>query len=134
MGAFRRWVLQNWPLKLVALGISLLLWNTYTTEPIVEVGYQVPLEFRNIPPDLEISGDVPAQVHVRVRGRSGLLRRLTPADLDISVDLANARAGETLFRLTLDQVAVPYGAAVVRISPSQVRVILAERRAPPPTP
>lgn len=132
MRFLREWVLKNWSLKLLALAISFLLWTTYTAEPFSEVGYVVPLEFRSVPPNLEIAGDVPTQVHLRVRGRSGLLRRFTPADFSIAVDLSGRPAGETLVPLTPDQVTVPYGATVVSIAPSEVRVPLVPRRTAPP--
>ena len=128
----REWVLNNWGLKLLALAISFLLWTTYMTEPFSEVGYFVPLEFRNVPSSLEISGDMPTQVRLRLRGRSGLLRRLTPADLSIAVDLSGRPAGEALVPLTPDQVRVPYGATVVSIAPPEVRVPLVPRRTAPP--
>ncbi len=130
----REWVLNNWSLKLLALAISFLLWTTYTAEPFSEVGYLVPLEFRKVPPNLEISGDVPTQVHLRVRGRSGLLRRLIPADLSIAVDLSGRTAGERLVQLTPDQVTVPYGVTVVSITPPQVLVPLVPRRTAQPSP
>jgi len=122
------WLLHNWPLKLLALALSFLLWTTYRAESYSEVAYQVPIEFRNIPASLEISSDVPAQAHVRVRGRSALLRRLVPADLGLSVDLSRAQAGELLIALTPEQVEAPYGVAVVRITPPQIRVLLSSRR------
>ena len=134
MRFLREWVLSNWLLKLIALGLSFLLWTTYTAEPIVEVGYLVPLEFRNIPADLEISGEVPTQVHVRVRGRAALLRRLSPAGLEVAVDLAGRRPGETRIHLSPDQVTAPYGATVVSISPTEVRVPLLPRRTGPRSP
>jgi YbbR domain-containing protein len=129
MRFLREWVLNNWSLKLLALAISFLLWTTYTAEPFSEVGYLVPLEFRNVPVDLEISGDVPTQVHLRLRGRSGLLRRFTPKDLSIAVDLSGYPAGETQIRLTAEQVTVPYGATVVDIAPAEIRVPLVPRHA-----
>lgn len=131
MGFFREWVLHNWGLKLLALTLSFLLWTTYTAEPVVEVGYQVPLEFVNLPNDLELSGDLLTQVHVRLHGRAALLRRLSRADLAVMVDLNGRPAGETHVRLTKEQVTVPYGTTVERISPSQVRVLLVPRRASP---
>ena len=127
----REWVLNNWGLKLVALGISFLLWTTYTAAPVSEAGYEVPLEFRNVPANLEISGDVPTQVQVRVRGRSALLRRLSRSDLGVAVDLTGHPAGEMLIRLTPEQVEAPDGATVVRIAPSPVRVLLVTRRGAP---
>ena len=128
----RRWVLGDWALKLFSLGVAVLLWNAYTTEPVVEVGFQVPIEFHNLAPGLEISGDVPAQGYVRVRGRSILLRRLTPTDLAIRVDLSGKAAGETSVPITSSEIAKSFGATVVHISPSQLRLRLGTRKEPSP--
>ena len=134
LARLRKVLLGNLALKLLSLGIAILLWTAYTAEPMAEIGYQVPIEFHNLSPDLEISGDVPAQGYVRVRGRSMLLRRLTPADLAIRVDLAGKTAGETAVQISPDQIVPPYGASVVRISPAQFRLRLVTRRETAPAP
>ena len=121
-------ILHNWHLKLFALLAAFLLWSTYTSEPAAEVAYVVPIEFRNIPPTLELSGDIPVQVRLRVRGRYALLRRLSPADLGITVDLAGAKAGDLLIELTPDMVEAPYGATVVRIAPAEFRINFVPRK------
>ena len=126
-----RWLSRNWVLKLTALALSFLIWATYTTEPNAEVGNYVPLEFRNIPEGLEISSDVPVQTIVRVRGRSTLLRGLSPADLELTVDLRGAHNGETWIHFSPSDVVVPFGVSVVRINPSEVRVRLSTRTSPP---
>ena len=134
LARLRRWIFGNWALKLLSLGIAILLWAAYTAEPMAEIGYQVPIEFYNLSPDLEISGEAPAQVYVRVRGRSVLLRRLTPADLAIRVDLTGKTAGETPVQFAPNQIAPRYGASVVRISPTQLRLRLVTRKETPPAP
>jgi YbbR domain-containing protein len=130
MRFLREWVLHNWALKLLALLLAVLLWAVFTTEPPVEVGYVVPLEFRNLPQNVEVSADAPTQVRVRVRGRSSLLRRLTPADLAISVDMTNAPPGEMLVRLSTSHMDIPYGAELVRIAPSEIRLRIVARQPP----
>lgn len=129
----RTWLLHNWHLKLAALLISFLLWASYTSEPFVEVGYTAPLEFLNIPSDLEITGDVPTQARVRIRGRAIVLRRLTSADLAVSVDLSGTRAGETLVRISRSQMDLPPAVELVRITPAEIRLRLVPR-GPGPTP
>jgi YbbR-like protein len=128
----RTYILPNWWLKLAALAISCVLWATYTDEPISEVGFALPLEFVNIPPTLEISSDVPPTIHVRVRGRSALVRRLTTSDLSVRVDLRNAAAGNLEVHLDPQMVEVPFGTTVARISPSDFQIVISPRRAPPP--
>jgi YbbR domain-containing protein len=127
----RKYVFANAGLKLLALGISFLLWATYTSEPFAEVGYQVPLEFTSMPRHLEMSGDLPTVVHVRVRGRSALLRRMVAADISITVDMKDGTEGTSQVRIMPEMVRAPYGATVVQVSPSQFQVTLVPRHVLP---
>jgi YbbR domain-containing protein len=133
MRFLRKYIFANATLKLLSLGVSFLLWTTYTSEPFAEVGFQVPLEFTSMPARLEISGDVPTSVHVRVRGRSALLRRVVAADLNLRVDLKDGKEGASEIRITPDMVGAPYGVTVVQVSPLAFQVTLVPRRvlAPP---
>jgi hypothetical protein len=127
----RKYVFANAGLKLLALGISFLLWTTYTAEPFAEVGFQVPLEFTNMPSQLEISGDIPTVAHVRVRGRSALLRRMISADLNLRLDLKDGKEGTSSLRITPDMVGAPFGATVVEVFPAEIHVTLVPRRSSP---
>jgi len=127
MRFLRKYIFANATLKLLSLGVSFLLWTTYTSEPFAEVGFQVPLEFTSMPARLEISGDVPTSVHVRVRGRSALLRRMVAADISIRVDMRDGAEGTSQIQITPDMVRAPYGATVVHVSPSQFQVTLIPR-------
>src|SRR6202030_2112483 len=126
----RRMFVHNLGLKLLALAISFSLWASYTAEPFADVGYNVALAFVNVPPGLALGDDAPNAVHVRLRGRTGLLRRLTPADLNLSVDLAGAHSGPMQVNLTTEMVRVPYGTEVVLITPSQFRIALVTSATP----
>jgi YbbR domain-containing protein len=130
LGFLRKYILANAGLKLLALAISFVLWATYTSEPYAEVGFQVPLEFTTMPPQLEISGDVPTTAHVRVRGRSALLRRMVPADLNLRLDMKDGKQGTVTLQITPQMVGAPYGATVVQVAPSEIHVTLVPRHAP----
>ena len=54
-------------LKMVAIALATLLWLSVAGEHVVERIMRVPLEFRNIPAELEVVGDPPATVDVRLR-------------------------------------------------------------------
>jgi hypothetical protein len=127
MRFLRKYIFASAALKLLALAISFLLWATYTSEPYAEVGFQVPLEFTSMPTHLEISGDLPTAVRVRVRGRSALLRRMVAADINLRVDLKDGKEGPSQIRITPDMVGAPYGVTVVQVSPSQLQVTLVPR-------
>ena len=132
MGFLRKYIFANAGLKLLALAISFLIWATYTAEPYAEVGFQVPLEFTTMPPQLEMSGDVPTSAHIRVRGRSALLRRMIPADLNLRLDMKGGKEGTTTLNITPEMVGAPYGATVVQVAPSEIHVTLVPRHATAP--
>ena len=130
MNFLRKYVLADAGLKLLALAISFLLWATYTAEPYSEVGFQVPLEFTTMPQQLEISGDVPSVAHIRVRGRSALLRRMVPADLNLRLDLKDGKPGTMKLNISPAMVGSPFGATVVQVDPTEIHVTLVPRHGP----
>jgi YbbR domain-containing protein len=104
-------------LKVLAITLATVLWFTVAGEHVVERSLRVPLAVRNLSQTLEISGDLPAAVDVRVRGSSTQLSRLDPGEVVAMLDLASARTGTRLFHLRTDEVRVPYGIEVAQVMP-----------------
>lgn len=129
---FRHLVFHNWGLKLLALAISFTLWAAYTAEPFAEITYVIPVAFVNVPAGLDVAG-VPAGVRVRIRGRAGLLSRLSASDVAVDADLSESQPGERVVPLNPEMVAVPYGVTVVRVNPQEFHVTLVPSSAPPAT-
>lgn len=109
---------RNFGLKVLALALAILLWLTVAGEHVVERSLRVPLEFRNIPETLEIVGNAPDTVDVRVRGSSALLSRMQPGEIVAVLDLAGTRSGSRLFHLRADEVRAPFGVEVAQVIPS----------------
>ena len=109
-------------LKLMAVALAMLLWLIVAGDHLVERSLRVPLEFRNIPPELELVGDPPTEVDVRLRGSSALLGRLEPRDIVAVLDLASARPGSRMFHLRSDEVRAPYGVEVAQVIPGTLAV------------
>ena len=89
-------------------------------EETVERGLRVPLELQQFPADLEVQGEAPTLVDVRVRGASGALARVSPGDIVAVLDLHGARSGRRLFQLTPEQVRAPFGLEVVQVTPATI--------------
>ncbi len=116
------WPFGNLALKVFSLVIAVMLWMAVSGEETVERGLRVPLELQQLPANVELTGDVPSTVDVRVRGGSGTLSRVLAGDVVAVLDLRSARAGRRVFPLTPDQVRVPFGVDVVQITPSAIAV------------
>lgn len=104
-------------LKVLSVGVATLLWLVVTNDPVVERTMRVGLELQRTPAGVELVGDVPDAVAVRVRGPASRLSSLGPGDLSVVVDLDGVRAGRRLFALTATQVTAPFGVEVTQITP-----------------
>lgn len=118
----RRFVTHNFRLKLIALIFAVLLWAVISREPVIEVAFSVPIEFHDVPENLEITSEIAPQAQVRLRGPVRLLRDITAADVHTIVSLAGVGTGERTFDLTPSQVSVPHGADVLQVVPAHVRL------------
>jgi YbbR domain-containing protein len=120
-------------LKILAIALASLLWLTVAGEHVVERSLRVPLEFRNIPETLEIVGNTPDTVDVRLRGSSAVLSRLQSGEIVAVLDLSSARSGSRLFHIRSDEVRSPFGVEVSQVVPSTLALELeksARRKVP----
>ena len=113
---------RNLGLKFLSTLVALMLWLIVAGERVVERVMRAPVEFQNLPAGLELVGNPPDTVEVRLRGSSGALSRMTAGDMSAVLDLTTARPGRRLFHITAEQVTVPYGIEIVQVGPSTLMV------------
>jgi YbbR domain-containing protein len=106
------------PLRLASLALAVGLWFVIAGKQTAERGLAVPVELRNVPRDLELTGDPVNTVDVRVRASPGLIDSLDAGKILATIDLAGAEEGERIVQLTPDQIRVPFGFRVVKITPA----------------
>ena len=122
-------ILENFGLKVLSIALAALLWGLVAGQREAERSLRVPLEYRNIPDDLEMLGEPASLVDVRVRGSSGVLGELRGADLVAVLDLQTARPGRRLFHLLTGDIAVPIGVQVLQVTPTTVSLTFEESMA-----
>lgn len=120
---------QTWALRLLALGAALGLWFNLSfqareapSERLIEAGVSY-----NCPRGFIVLDPLPS-VNVRVRGSSNAIRRLSPFQVAVQVDLARSQAGTWNVNLGPENVLMPDNLDLVSIEPPTVRVEL-EREA-----
>lgn len=123
----KRIFVQNFGIKLISLLLAIGLWLVVSRDPVAEVELQVPIEFRNVPQNLEIDSASFTEAQVRVRGPGRLIHRLRPTDVRAEIDLASVKPGSRTFDLTSRNVRVPSDLEVVQIIPSQFQLSFDDR-------
>jgi len=124
MNWLRRLFLENVGLKLLSLLLGILLWVQVGGQKTVQRVVSIPLEFHNMPGNLEIMGDSDQEVSLIVTtDRPGT--SLTEDGLAAVIDMTAARPGEQLIPISVRNIEQkPYGVEIVNLLTSKVRVRL----------
>jgi YbbR domain-containing protein len=117
-------ITNNLGYKLFSLALAAALWMILVEEDRqLTASFSVPVQYRNIPKDLEMTSDVSDRVHLDVRGPAG---KLTPDHLNGTVVLLDlkpvTRQGEQTFPIGRAEVQLPTGVELDRAIPSQIRL------------
>jgi hypothetical protein len=120
----RNLVFENFGWKLLALSIAVILWALVASEPELTTLATVPLEFRNLASDLEISSEPVSQIVLELQGPSGELRGVGEGVTHPAVilDMAALQPGIHTFPILDRNVKLPRGVRLVRANPSEVRL------------
>ena len=88
----------------------------------------MPVEYKQMPENLEISSDVDETVRLELRGPSGRLRDLRDAKLAVVLDFsAIHQAGDRTFPIDERNVALPRGIRLVRAIPGSLQFHLVSK-------
>ena len=115
-------LMSDWRLKLVALGVSVLLWFLVVGPQSSELGISVPIQYTNLPPAAEITGTWMDRVDVRVRGSEASLGSLKPGAVRAVIDLSGVVPGVNFFRISSNNLQVPPGITIAQIRPSDLHL------------
>jgi len=118
----QRTFVHNMGLKIVSLSLAIGLWTVVARDPIAEVEMKVPIEFHNLPDNLEIDSASFTEAQIRVRGPERVIHQLQARDVHAGIDLGGVHPGERTFDLTGRQVHVPQDVEVVQIIPGQFQL------------
>lgn len=92
-------LVENLGLKIASLGLAILLYGHVVTDQERESSVAVPIRLTGLADTLATSGDLPARITVKVRGKWRDLIRLGLSHPGLPVDMAEVGAGR--FRTTI---------------------------------
>jgi len=121
----RSMLVDNWGIKLISLGLSLMLWFYVTSKGKTEMTLTVPLELRSIPQNMAVVGNVAGSLEVRIQGQERILRDTTVAEKMVGIiDLSMTKVGENTVHISPDDIKRPPDVTVTHMSLSEMKVKL----------
>jgi YbbR domain-containing protein len=128
----RQLLLDHFWWKLFSLVLAFLLWLAVAEQPELTTTLGVPVEYKNVPKDLDISTDVPEKVMLQLRGprdktTAAATNLRLAAVLDVGEGQTSVRPGDRTFTIGAANVQLPAGISLIRAVPGQIRLALEHR-------
>jgi YbbR domain-containing protein len=116
----------NLGLKLTAIFLALAAWVYVNNLDDISLVLTVPVDLSGIPDTLEMVGDLPPDINVRLRGPELSLGNLAPQRVTLTANVKEIPLRPGVNNILLDEsmVGVPSGIAVDRLSPASFDILL----------
>ncbi len=112
---------KNLGLKIFSLLVAMGIWFFVVIANKPELNFVVPLNFKNIPEDMQLVGGENYELEIRVKGDQIALGSLSSRQIDATLDLEYASPGETVYEIAPWHITLPPGLQVTRIVPQKVK-------------
>jgi YbbR domain-containing protein len=123
-----RLLTENLVWKVAALVIACGLWYSFVGETELATSVPVVVQYKNVPPDLDVTSDQLDRIYLRLRGPATRLNTGTLTNVVAVFDLAQIHTeGEHTFTLDESNLKLPAGVHVGRVVPSQIRLTFDNR-------
>lgn len=123
--AARAWglLVHNFWWRMLALVVAVSIWAVVASEPELSMFTTVPVEYRNLPDNLEMSSQPAETVTLELRGPSGELRGFGETRQPfVELDMSGISPGVHTFAINGDDVRLARGVRLVRAFPAEVRI------------
>jgi len=132
-GFFQREKTRTGLAALISLFFVFTVWYQLTRGSDTLVSLEVPLEFYNRAPNMEIIDTSVHSVQLYLSGSGQLIQSLKPEQLTVRLDLEQLDAGENILPVEPENITTPPGILLRRVEPSSVQLFLdkiAEKEVP----
>ena len=120
MNFFRRYILNDFKLKILSLVLALMLWVAVAYMGESRMNIAVRLSAENLAKNLIVSKMDPDEVLVTLDGPVSVLKGIRARDVRIALDLTDVKEGRQVFSLYKENVSRPEGLKVEAIKPDYV--------------
>ncbi len=116
---------QNFFWKLLSVVAAIALWITFAGETEISTSIPITVQYRRVPPDLEISAARLDRLFLKLKGPGARLTGGSLSHLAVVLDFGDIHyPGERTFTIGSENLNLPAGISLVRVVPSQVRILI----------
>lgn len=127
--AWKGFFTKNIPEKILVVLAASFLWFSFVFQPgHVTREYQVPVEFRFLANNIQVTKVTPTEVSVTLSGKSSDFELLDPKNLKVAIDASGFAIGAERVKIEEEMIQVSRNISVVDFSPATVRFTVEEKK------
>jgi hypothetical protein len=120
--------LDQWRLKLIALGLVTVGWLFLAGQQNFVVTFKVPVETENLPANMSILEPVKPEITITARGLRKDASTLNVRNVRAKLDLSLAGYGVNTFRISRDKISLPSkNVDIIKIEPDEIFFVLKDK-------
>ncbi|MBU2621588.1 MAG: diadenylate cyclase [Proteobacteria bacterium] len=100
------------------------VWFSFSRGLETLINFETPVEYMNRNPEVEIIDTSVNSVTLNLSGSGSLIKSMRPEQVKVKIDLGKAAVGKNSFVITAENVSLPPGILLKRVTPPVVDVIL----------
>lgn len=116
--------LRTWAAACACVLLMIGIWYTATRGMDTLITVEVPVEYVNLDPNMEIVETSADTVRLHLNGSLILVKSIRPEQVRLRLNMSRANVGENTFNLTKDDISIPPGVSLRKITPHLVKVTL----------
>jgi diadenylate cyclase len=120
----RREILELCLAGVVCLAGVTTIWSSFARGVETFKTLDVPVEFVNRDPKMEIISASISSVNLQISGSGSLIRSISPDQVKVKINLANAEAGKNQVTIARDGIVLPPGIELKQLDPQKLEVDL----------
>lgn len=109
---------------LVSVLLVTTVWFSFSRGMETLINLEVPLEYVNRKPKMEILNASVNTVNLQLSGSRALIRSMRPEQVNVKLDLSGAVVGVNTFTISKENITLPPGVLFKKVAPSVVKVVL----------
>jgi hypothetical protein len=119
---FKKYILENWKLKLLSVALATTLWFVVFLMGETKKEISVPVTIVNLNKGYVIMKTDISKVDITLTGRVSVLKDLKENDVRVSFNASNIQEGENIFNISKSNVQIPRGVQIGDIRPSSTKI------------
>jgi uncharacterized protein (TIGR00159 family) len=110
--------------KLGALTLVMFAWLVLASQQEISKSVATPIQYHHPPSGLVLDKSSAQKVRLTLKGRRHTIEALREEDVRVHIDLGAMTAGEHMVKLSANNVDLPVGLKIVRVTPQLINVVL----------